>query len=750
MPVIIEQADGSFKKKKLTTEVSIQGAAGEDGADGFPLGWGYFLLDTASSIAGYSQWVRPWTNSSFFDNVTGLVLASGVTLIEEYATNVDDPAISFLRNGVWRFNFYYYVDTIGFDTRFTVRLYKRAAAGTETLLFESLSPELTVLATITLLSWDYDYTTDNVLNTDDRLVLKIYASTSSTSAVEVRVYGGATNASVVETQVYEGSKGSDGAAGSDATLEIEPVDGLYRANDAAGGGPTGAALTTGYIGFFDDNIETEVVPGVGTNDSIGLDFGAPVTVQKLRVYDDGDEGAGIYLPGGFDSLAVYRSDDNLTWTLVQTFDPVVRVATGGTNNAYYIDLELTTPASARYWKSYANSGPVAAQNGNSVDWSEIRAYGFAVPTLEFVCQHGNTTIKDIKCQNLYLNYDGPQGDAYLFFYDATSPEGGSLKWDEAEDRFEFSNDLIVFGDLGINGTPLAAVHAIGTSLGVTADHLNDVVDIKLVMEGVDGWFELMGSNAGSYMGGYTLGQMTSGSLTDKWAMLRKTTTGSPANNLEWTYGTSKNGHVNTVQLALTTAGVLTATGAVVGSELRSNTDIYVNYDGPDGDSSLYFREGASSTGARLYWDNTGNRFILDKVSGAIVTSSGAKAIQLFAQNSATAASTASTIRLINSTAGLGATAGIVDLIATRQSDGSCDLYLSPINAAGALNNVLILDGSSQLSTFSGGIDVTGEAHCNSLRIDQTPTAFTSGFITPTEYITVNLNGTDWRIPVIPF
>jgi len=47
--------------------------------------------------------------------------------------------------------------------------------------------------------------------------------------------------------------------------------------------------------------------------------------------------------------------------------------------------------------------------------------------------------------DIYLHYKGPDGDQYIFFYDDSAPDNEWLKWDEADDRFEFSNDLYVEG-----------------------------------------------------------------------------------------------------------------------------------------------------------------------------------------------------------------------------------------------------------------------------------------------------------------
>ena len=89
--------------------------------------------------------------------------------------------------------------------------------------------------------------------------------------------------------------------------------------------------------------------------------------------------------------------------------------------------------------------------------------------------------------DLYMHYKGPDGDQYIFFYDDSAPDNEWLKWDEADDRFEFSNDLYVEGAgliseisgqaYGVNGDTLDIVcgrgnetqYSIHSSGTITAD-----------------------------------------------------------------------------------------------------------------------------------------------------------------------------------------------------------------------------------------------------------------------------------------
>lgn len=58
---------------------------------------------------------------------------------------------------------------------------------------------------------------------------------------------------------------------------------------------------------------------------------------------------------------------------------------------------------------------------------------------------------------------------------------------------------------------------------------------------------------------------------------------------------------------------------------------------------------------------------------------------------------------------------------------------------------LMTQGVLRAEATSAGLEVIGEARCDTLRIDATPTAATP---TPTHTIPVNVNGTVYRIPVV--
>lgn len=64
------------------------------------------------------------------------------------------------------------------------------------------------------------------------------------------------------------------------------------------------------------------------------------------------------------------------------------------------------------------------------------------------------------------------GDGFLYFYDDGSPTGEYLKWDDGDDRFEFSNDLSVGASINAVSYKVS-----GTTLSTT--HLDDTANLKL-------------------------------------------------------------------------------------------------------------------------------------------------------------------------------------------------------------------------------------------------------------------------------
>lgn len=86
-----------------------------------------------------------------------------------------------------------------------------------------------------------------------------------------------------------------------------------------------------------------------THYSYGVDLG--VGMEVFKIHCSGLTASGTptsWYSSGYDSFSVYKSDDNSTWTLVESFDgpPLIYLAA----QAWTFELALATPATARYWK----------------------------------------------------------------------------------------------------------------------------------------------------------------------------------------------------------------------------------------------------------------------------------------------------------------------------------------------------------------------------------------------------------------
>lgn len=65
--------------------------------------------------------------------------------------------------------------------------------------------------------------------------------------------------------------------------------------------------------------------------------------------------------------------------------------------------------------------------------------------------------------------------------------------------------------------------------------------------------------------------------------------------------TAYTNYINATNFTVTSAGAITAASTIAGSEVRSNGNIYVNYDGADATSYLYFYESSDPAGEYLRW-----------------------------------------------------------------------------------------------------------------------------------------------------
>jgi len=183
-------------------------------------------------------------------------------------------------------------------------------------------------------------------------------------------------------------------------------------------------------------------------------------------------------------------------------------------------------------------------------------------TLDNVCDNGNGTDQDIGCgNNLYVNYGGPAGDSYIYFFDGVSPIGQSIKWDNSSSQFEFTE-----------------------ALDITTHKIHNVVDPTAAQD----------ASTKNYV------DTVSGSI------------GEDLNNqvLEL-YD-----HISGISGSTPTLQQVTDNGNTTDQDIKCS-NLYINQDGPNADSYIYFFSG-SQTGQHIKWDNTNSEFLLSadtKVNG---------------------------------------------------------------------------------------------------------------------------------------
>ena len=82
--------------------------------------------------------------------------------------------------------------------------------------------------------------------------------------------------------------------------------------------------------------------------------------------------------------------------------------------------------------------------------------GSSTDTLDDVCDRGSTTDRDITAANLksnghlYLNYNGGNGDAFIYYYNG-SPTGAHWGWSNSYQGWETTHRLLVYGDFSLRG-----------------------------------------------------------------------------------------------------------------------------------------------------------------------------------------------------------------------------------------------------------------------------------------------------------
>lgn len=204
-----------IQTKPLSSALASIGAS----QDGYILSWdntdGYWNAVPASSIIVDAQNFS-FSNSSsdiggyfkLLDFASGsegdltAVVNANTVLIKSFASTLGSPEIQLIPAGLWEFNFYAYADLTGaFTTTVKFEVYTRTAGGSETLLFTATSANIQVTS-VGLYTLLYNYSSDTTVLPTDRIVIKVYGSTTNVLNTTVHfVFDGTTHASLVRTPI---------------------------------------------------------------------------------------------------------------------------------------------------------------------------------------------------------------------------------------------------------------------------------------------------------------------------------------------------------------------------------------------------------------------------------------------------------------------------------------------------------------------------------------------------------------------
>jgi hypothetical protein len=260
-----DQVTEKFIKDKAVTSAKINSGAAVNGqalfADGaggvtfssLPVGAGngttFFFDDTASDISTYFVLHSYPAGGTEEDDNTAVTTSVSPKLIEAYATPAGGIGATQIDGGVWHFSTFGNVSsTSGTTCTLLFNIYKRVAAGTETLLFSTNTASLTTAVAL--------YEVESVqpafaINSSDRIVVKVYATNTSTTSRTVHFYhNGTTHYSHLHTPLITRHNDLAGLQGGDATERFHLTSAQATvATQAATGSLNGYLSSTDHATF---------------------------------------------------------------------------------------------------------------------------------------------------------------------------------------------------------------------------------------------------------------------------------------------------------------------------------------------------------------------------------------------------------------------------------------------------------------------------------------------------------------------
>lgn len=174
-------------------------------------------------------------------------------------------------------------------------------------------------------------------------------------------------------------------------VKLNPVDGLYLESNASDGSE---AMSTGCAALYDGNKTITASP---TNDwwhyhfAYGLDLGSVKTFNRLIGYDTFNSNG--WYSAAHDSISIFKSDDNITWTFVERFDGPTRIGGAWT-------MDLAASITARYIKFFECevSSMLADTIGASLKVTELEAYVLQLAVLTGTVKEAGVAVqRTVRC-----------------------------------------------------------------------------------------------------------------------------------------------------------------------------------------------------------------------------------------------------------------------------------------------------------------------------------------------------------------